>query len=151
MLSRFVHVTARSMRSICFFTLRCGSLLRLPLCISRLTARVRIASWNVKLLGWNNGKNLNAAANIVGRIELVALQDVMGPAAGRHLAKIVSQDTGEPWAPRHQHGKRQSTRSTRPCRPGYSDADRHASAVPIASWSGESLWLELRLCGRYSA
>ncbi|MES1937117.1 endonuclease/exonuclease/phosphatase family protein, partial [Salinisphaera hydrothermalis] len=61
------------------------------------TAGVRIASWNLKHLGWNNGKNLQAVAQIVGRFDLVAIQEVMDPAAARRLAKIVSQDTGEPW------------------------------------------------------
>ncbi|MGN8200508.1 helix-hairpin-helix domain-containing protein [Salinisphaera sp. RV14] len=60
-------------------------------------AGIRIGSWNLKHLGWNNGKDLDAVAHIIGRFDLVALQEVMDPAAARKLAHIVAEQTGEPW------------------------------------------------------
>ena len=60
-------------------------------------AGTRIASWNLKHLGWHNGKDLSAVARIIGRFDLVAIQEVMHPPAARQLAHIVTQQTGDAW------------------------------------------------------
>ncbi|MES1949765.1 Endonuclease/exonuclease/phosphatase [Salinisphaera sp. S4-8] len=60
-------------------------------------AAVRIASWNLKHLGWNNDKDLEAVAQVIQRFDLIALQEVMKPAAAKALATRVSQRSGEPW------------------------------------------------------
>lgn len=60
-------------------------------------AAVRIASWNLKHLGWNNDKDLEAVASVIERFDLVALQEVMKPTAAKKLAAIVSKQSGDEW------------------------------------------------------
>jgi len=60
-------------------------------------AAARIASWNLKHLGWNNDKDLEAVASVIERFDLVALQEVMTPAAAKQLAAIVSRQSGDDW------------------------------------------------------
>lgn len=78
-------------RLLCILTL---------LCLTHMAAAsgdIRIASWNTKHLGWDNGKNMAAVAEIVSRFDLVALQEVMRAEAAEKLADRVSQLTGESW------------------------------------------------------
>lgn len=70
----------------------CVALVAMP-----ATASVRIASWNLKHLGWHNGKDLNAVASVIERFDLVAIQEVMKPAEAKRLASIVSRESGDPW------------------------------------------------------
>lgn len=60
-------------------------------------AGIRIGSWNIRHLGWDNGMNYPAVARVIGRFDLVAVQEVMGPAAAERLARIIEQQTGMPW------------------------------------------------------
>lgn len=60
-------------------------------------AAVRIASWNLKHLGWNNDKDLEAVAAVIQRFDLVALQEIMKPGAAKQLAAIVTSQSGENW------------------------------------------------------
>src|SRR5699024_4974507 len=60
-------------------------------------ASVRIASWNLKHAGWDNGKNLQVVAAVIDRFDLVAIQELMYPDTAKKLARIVSKRSGEPW------------------------------------------------------
>ncbi|WP_148045589.1 hypothetical protein [Salinisphaera orenii] len=48
-------------------------------------------------MGWNNDKDLDAVAEVIARFDLVALQEVMKPAAATALADRVSKRSGQPW------------------------------------------------------
>lgn len=60
-------------------------------------AEVRIASWNVLHLGWNNGKDFEAMAAVAEQFDLIALQELMEPAALTRLRDILEQRTGIAW------------------------------------------------------
>jgi endonuclease/exonuclease/phosphatase family metal-dependent hydrolase len=66
-------------------------------------AAARIASWNLKHLGWNNDKDLEAVASVIERFDLVALQEVMKPTAAKQLAAIVSRQSGDDWGIAQSH------------------------------------------------
>lgn len=74
-----------------------AALLSLFLAASLAHAGARIASWNLKHLGWQNQKDLDAVASVIQRFDLVAIQEVMKPAVARRLAGIVSDRSGEAW------------------------------------------------------
>lgn len=65
--------------------------------LSPAVAAVRIASWNLGHLGWNNDKDMQAVSTVIQRFDLVALQEVMKPAAARQLVAMVSRQSGDEW------------------------------------------------------
>ena len=58
---------------------------------------VRIASWNIENLGWNNDKSLHAVARVASQYDFLAIQELMRPEAAEALAEKLSEKTGEPW------------------------------------------------------
>ncbi|MFP4696294.1 endonuclease/exonuclease/phosphatase family protein [Thiohalospira sp.] len=62
-----------------------------------LAAELRIASWNVKHLGWDNDKHLPALARVAGRFDLVALQEVMGTEGVDELEAALEAESGAGW------------------------------------------------------
>ncbi|MDQ2069826.1 helix-hairpin-helix domain-containing protein [Natronospira bacteriovora] len=58
---------------------------------------VRIASWNIENLGWNNDKSLHAVARVASQYDFLAIQELMRPEAAEALADKLSDKTGEPW------------------------------------------------------
>ena len=61
-------------------------------------ASIEVASWNVKHLGWNNGKNEEAVATVLRRFDLIALQEVMKPQAVKRLERRLESVTNEEWS-----------------------------------------------------
>nr|WP_299380319.1 helix-hairpin-helix domain-containing protein [uncultured Halomonas sp.] len=61
------------------------------------SADITIGSWNLKHLGWNNGKHLASVAKIMQGADLWALQEVMDTAAVQVLERQLEQQTGESW------------------------------------------------------
>lgn len=58
---------------------------------------LRIGSWNLLHLGWDNGKNLRAVAAVAAQFDLLAIQELMDPVALRRLDKQLEQYTGVSW------------------------------------------------------
>jgi endonuclease/exonuclease/phosphatase family metal-dependent hydrolase len=57
-----------------------------------------IGSWNTLHLGWNNGKDYEAAARVAASFDLVALQEVMSFEGLERLEESVEALTGESWS-----------------------------------------------------
>ena len=73
------------------------AVLLLFLATPTLAAELRLASWNVKHLGWDNDKHLPALARVAGRFDLVALQEVMGTEGVEALEDALEAETGTEW------------------------------------------------------
>ncbi|MEY8802190.1 endonuclease/exonuclease/phosphatase family protein [Leisingera sp. XS_AS12] len=56
-----------------------------------------VASWNVKHLGWDNGKDIRAVAEVAGAFDLIALQEVMSLDGLEKLEWELEQRTGAEW------------------------------------------------------
>lgn len=70
----------------------------LLLCVSlQANAGLRVGSWNLKHLGWNNHKNLPAVAQVMARFDLIGLQEVMYPEHLQPLLKALEAETGSDW------------------------------------------------------
>lgn len=61
-------------------------------------AAMRLASFNVEHLGWNNDKDISAVARIIGQFDLVAIQEVMKSGAVDALERELEGQTGEGWS-----------------------------------------------------
>jgi endonuclease/exonuclease/phosphatase family metal-dependent hydrolase len=61
------------------------------------TAEVRIASWNIRHLGWNNGKDFDAVALVALQFDIIAIQELMEPAALTRLRDRLEGVTGVAW------------------------------------------------------
>ncbi|MDF3917537.1 helix-hairpin-helix domain-containing protein [Salinicola salarius] len=70
------------------------SLLALP---AQAYADITIGSWNLLHLGWNNGKRLDAVADIAKGADLWSLQEVMSDTAVQDLERELERQTGEGW------------------------------------------------------
>ena len=70
----------------------------LALVVSTAHASIEVASWNVKHLGWNNGKDESAVATVLSRFDLIALQEVMKPQAIKRLERRLESVTNEGWS-----------------------------------------------------
>lgn len=66
-------------------------------------AEVRIASWNVRHLGWDNGKDYAAVGEVAAYFDLVAVQEVMSEAGIERMRAAVERRTGEPWSVMSSH------------------------------------------------
>lgn len=76
-----------------------GALLLLCLIVSTsASGDLRIGSWNITHLGWNNEKDIHSVAGVVSAFDLVAIQEVMDPDAVEALMVALEQRTGEPWS-----------------------------------------------------
>lgn len=58
---------------------------------------VRIASWNVRHLGWDNGMNYQAVALVMSRFDFIAIQEVMDAEAAERIETRVEAITDEEW------------------------------------------------------
>lgn len=72
-------------------------------CSSTAHAELKIGTWNTLRLGHDNGKDMQAMATVVGLADLVALQEVMDPAAIDKLEAAVEARTGESWSSLMSH------------------------------------------------
>ncbi|WP_188113670.1 helix-hairpin-helix domain-containing protein [Salinicola halimionae] len=66
-------------------------------------ADITIGSWNLKHLGWNNGKRLDGVAEIAKGGDLWALEEVMGEEAVTQLEHELEKQTGEKWSSMASH------------------------------------------------
>lgn len=66
-------------------------------------ADMTIGSWNLKHLGWNNGKRLDQVAQIAQGADLWALEEVMDDSAVTRLEHQLEQQTGEQWSSMTSH------------------------------------------------
>lgn len=64
---------------------------------SSATAAVRVASFNIKHLGFKNKKDVPAVAEIVSRFDLVAIQEAMNNEAIETLERALERKTGAAW------------------------------------------------------
>lgn len=60
-------------------------------------AELRIASWNVEHLGWDNAKSYPAVARVASQFDLLALQEVMAPEAVAELERALEAATQQDW------------------------------------------------------
>lgn len=58
---------------------------------------LRIGSWNLLHLGWDNQKNFLAVAAVAAQFDLLAVQELMDPAALKHLDRKLERYTGVEW------------------------------------------------------
>jgi hypothetical protein len=85
-----VNLSMRRIPAICFVLL-------LVLLSATAHASLRVASWNVQHLGWGSKKNLDAVASVINRFDLVAIEEVMDPAAVEKLAARLSSVSDSEW------------------------------------------------------
>lgn len=60
-------------------------------------ADLRLASWNIQHLGWDNDKSYEAVARISARFDFVAIQELMNADALGRLVDALERKTGEDW------------------------------------------------------
>ncbi|WP_225884621.1 helix-hairpin-helix domain-containing protein [Halomonas elongata] len=66
-------------------------------------ADITIGTWNLKHLGWNNGKRLDLVAHIAQGADLWALTEVMDEQAVSQLESELESLTGEQWSSMTSH------------------------------------------------
>ncbi|GHB30287.1 helix-hairpin-helix domain-containing protein [Salinicola rhizosphaerae] len=66
-------------------------------------ADVTVGSWNLKHLGWNNGKRLDAVADVAKGADLWTLEEVMDENAVTELEHELERQTGEKWSSMTSH------------------------------------------------
>lgn len=71
--------------------------------VGMVQADITIGSWNLKHLGWNNGKRLDQVAQIAQGADLWALQEVMDAGAVTELERAFEKQTGESWSSMTSH------------------------------------------------
>jgi len=69
----------------------------LPLLTSPALAETRIASWNIRNLGWENGKDYVALAEVGSLFDLIAVQEVMSEDGIGRLEAALEARTGAEW------------------------------------------------------
>ncbi len=62
-----------------------------------------IGSWNIEHLGWNNGKRVDLIARVADHFDLLAVQELMDPAALGRLEHALEAASGEPWSAMASH------------------------------------------------
>lgn len=67
------------------------------------TADMIIGSWNVRQLGWENGKDIKKLAHIIQSMDLMAIQELMSDDALGELVNQLETLTGEPWESMASH------------------------------------------------
>ncbi|MEL7896545.1 endonuclease/exonuclease/phosphatase family protein [Vreelandella neptunia] len=67
------------------------------------TADMIIGSWNVRQLGWENGKDIKKLAHIIQSMDLIAIQELMSDDALGELVNQLETMTGEPWESMASH------------------------------------------------
>jgi len=74
-----------------------ASLLASLLASAAANADLAVGCWNIKHLGWDNGKDMAAVAAVASRFDLLTIQELMDPAALQRLERRLEQQTGEAW------------------------------------------------------
>lgn len=64
---------------------------------------VRVASWNIKHLGWNNDKAEDVVAAIASGFDLIAIQELMDSEALESMERNLESLTGESWSQMSSH------------------------------------------------
>lgn len=72
-----------------------ASLIAIPLSAS---ADALIGSWNIRHLGWNNDKAYDAVTHVANHFDLLAIQELMEPAALHRLERELETLSGEEWS-----------------------------------------------------
>lgn len=79
------------------FLLPLIAVLSTPLFGAPATAETRIASWNIRNLGWDNGKDYAALAEVGSRFDLIAVQEVMSEEGIARFEAGLEARTGTEW------------------------------------------------------
>ncbi|WFM71127.1 endonuclease/exonuclease/phosphatase family protein [Halomonas sp. CKK8] len=66
-------------------------------------ADVIVGSWNIKHLGWNNDKAMPQVAHVANHFDLLAVQELMDPAALEALEGELEAISGEAWSSMASH------------------------------------------------
>ncbi|PRY72991.1 endonuclease/exonuclease/phosphatase family protein [Halomonas ventosae] len=66
-------------------------------------ADVIVGSWNIKHLGWNNDKAMPQVAHVANHFDLLAVQELMDPAALEALEGELEALSGEAWSSMASH------------------------------------------------
>ncbi|WP_027960742.1 helix-hairpin-helix domain-containing protein [Halomonas halodenitrificans] len=64
---------------------------------------VVLGSWNIKHLGWNNDKAVGQVAHVANHFDLLAIQELMDPAALAALEDELEALSGEAWSSMASH------------------------------------------------
>lgn len=80
-----------------------GVALLLLLAWPALAEDVRIASWNIQHLGWQNDKDYNALGRIGGAFDVIAVQEVMNLEGLDGFVAALERETGETWERIYSH------------------------------------------------
>lgn len=64
---------------------------------------VVVGSWNIKHLGWNNDKAVGQVAHVANHFDLLAIQELMDPAALAALEGELEALSGEAWSSMASH------------------------------------------------
>ena len=62
-----------------------------------------LGSWNVRQLGWDNGKEVEKVAHVAQSMDLIALQELMDESALEELVAHLESTTGEAWGAMASH------------------------------------------------
>src|SRR5690625_1173634 len=73
-------------------------LILITCCAGAYGQSLRIGSWNLLHAGWDNQKNWSAMAAVAAQFDLLAVQEVMTPAALGRLDRALESYTGVEWA-----------------------------------------------------
>src|SRR3546814_687770 len=83
--------------------LRLATVLTILFSTSVALAEVRIASWNVRHLGWDNGKDYAALGEVSAYFDLIAVQEVMSEEGIERMRVAAEHRTGESWSVMTSH------------------------------------------------
>jgi endonuclease/exonuclease/phosphatase family metal-dependent hydrolase len=72
-------------------------LLLSTLSIVTFAADLRVATWNIQRLGEGGQKSFPAMAEVIARVDFIAVQEIMSESALAELHEAVQARTGEPW------------------------------------------------------
>lgn len=77
--------------------------LMLALAPAVATAEMIVGSWNVRQLGWDNGKDIEKLAHIMQSMDLIAVQELMSEDALVALVSQLEKTTGQDWESMASH------------------------------------------------
>ncbi|TVU87323.1 endonuclease/exonuclease/phosphatase family protein [Vreelandella titanicae] len=84
-------------------TSRLLTVLMLALAPAMATADMIVGSWNLRQLGWDNGKDIEKLAHIMQSMDLIAIQELMSDDALGELVNQLETTTGEGWESMASH------------------------------------------------
>lgn len=72
--------------------------LLIPLsCVGTVSAETRVASWNIRNLGWDNGKDYESLAEVGRYFDLISVQEVMSEDGIARFEAALEARTGSDW------------------------------------------------------